>query len=259
MTASPDFARSRSLTSYLLHSAETDSTNRELLTGAADLPNWAVSVTDLQTAGRGRSGRSWEAPAGSSLLASVLIRPLGVAATEFGWLPLIAGLSMANAISSFGGAQRAGVKWPNDLLIEEKKVCGILSELLPDASGVVIGSGVNVFQRESQLPIDTATSLAIRGISVASLDELLALYLVELKRNIEEFESVRGDVDACTLRSRIKDACISLGRQVRVILPNQTEFIGEAIDIDPLGRLVVRSSSDTISVAAGDVVHLRHN
>lgn len=259
MTASQDFARSRSLTSYLLHSAQTDSTNRELLATAGDLPNWAVSVTDLQTAGRGRSGRSWEAPAASSLLASVLVRPLGVAATEFGWLPLIAGLSMANAISSFGGTQRAGVKWPNDLLIEDKKVCGILSELLPDASGVVIGSGVNVFQSESELPIDTATSLAIRNIQVESLDELLAAYLSELKRNVEEFESVRGDVDACTLRSRIKDACVSLGRQVRVILPNQTEFIGEATDIDSLGRLVVRSSNDTISVAAGDVVHLRHN
>ncbi|MEN9713773.1 MAG: hypothetical protein RLZZ164_437 [Actinomycetota bacterium] len=259
MTTAQGFERSRSLTSYLQHSAETDSTNRELMAASADLPNWAASVTDLQTAGRGRSGRTWEAPAGSSLLVSVLVRPLGVSATEFGWLPLIAGLSMANAISSFGGAQRAGVKWPNDLLIDEKKVCGILSELLPDVSGVVIGSGVNVFQTEDQLPLDTATSLAIRGIRVESLDQLLAAYLTELKRNVEEFESARGDVDACTLRSRIKDACISLNRQVRVILPNQTEFIGEAIDIDSLGRLVVKSANDTISVAAGDVVHLRHN
>ena len=259
MSHSPDFARSRPMAAWLEHLGSVDSTNRLLLEKAAELPGWAVMVTDLQTGGRGRSGRVWDAPAASSLLASVLIRPVGVRATEFGWLPLIAGLSMVDAIAALSPKVRAAVKWPNDVLIRDHKVCGILSELLPDASGVVIGSGVNLFQTREQLPIDTATSLTLEGVEIAEVDELLAQYLRELRRNVDEFEALAGELDGSDLLQRIRAACTTIGRDVRVILPDSSEFLGVATDIDALGRLVVRGSSETLTVSAGDVVHLRHN
>lgn len=259
MTESQNFEQTRAIAGWFQYTDSTDSTNRELMQLQGQLPSWAVSVTDLQTAGKGRADRNWDAPAGTSLLASVLIRPVGMPATEFGWLPLIAGLSMADAIAEFSGSVRAGVKWPNDLLIAEQKVCGILSELLPDANGVVIGSGVNVYQNKDELAVETATSLSLESISVPSIDGLLATYLLQLKRNLAEFEQTYTDFENSSLYSRIKNACISIGRPVKVILPNQSEFLGEAVDLDPLGRLVVRGTGETLTVSAGDVMHLRHN
>ncbi len=254
-----DFAQSRALAAWFNHTEAIDSTNADLLSQAANLPSWSVSVTDLQTAGRGRSGRNWDAPAQTSLLASVLIRPAVVPATDFGWLPLIAGLSMADAITRFSGRVVAGVKWPNDLLIGENKVCGILSELLPDATGVVIGSGVNVFQSAAEIALDTATSLAVEEIAVPSIDDLLATYLNELKHNVVEFEAHHSQFENSELYSRIRNACISLDRNVRVILPSGEEYLGVAVDIDTLGRLVVQRGVETLAVSAGDVMHLRHN
>ena len=171
-----DFEKSAKVASRLESVASTQSTNTDLIAAAtgqaAEWPDFSVLVTAEQTAGRGRSGREWQAPAGSSLFVSVLLRPTGVAATQFSWLPLIAGLAMSNAISGFAGSKRAMVKWPNDVLIADKKVCGVLSELLGDLSGVVVGAGVNVFQNQEQLPVPTATSLAIESIDVASLEKL---------------------------------------------------------------------------------------
>ncbi len=259
MSQSPEFARSQALTPWFRHVESTASTNRDLLEAASDLSNWAVMVADLQTGGRGRSGRTWDAPAASSLLASVLIRPVGVAVTQFGWLPLIAGLSMVEAISGVTGSVRAGVKWPNDVLIRDHKVCGILSELLSDASGVVVGSGVNLFQTREQLPIETATSLALEGVELASADALLHLYLAALQNNVAEFEALGGELDGSDLLARIRANCATIGRDVRVVLPNAPDFHGVADDIDALGRLVVRGSSERLAVSAGDVVHLRHN
>ena len=259
MSQSQDFAGSKSLAAWFEHVESVDSTNRRLLEASAQLPSWSVMVADLQTGGRGRSGRHWDAPAASSLLASVLIRPVGVRATEFGWLPLIAGLSMVDALASLSGSVRAAVKWPNDVLIRDQKVCGILSELLPDASGVVIGSGVNLFQTREQLPIETATSLSLEGLQLDSADQLLRAYLFQLQRNVGDFEAIGGELEGSDLLQRIRAACTTIGRDVRVILPNSHEFLGRATDIDVLGRLVVLGAGETLTVSAGDVVHLRHN
>ena len=166
---------------------------------------------------------------------------------------------MSNAISGFAGSKRAMVKWPNDVLIADKKVCGVLSELLGDLSGVVVGAGVNAFQNQEQLPVPTATSLAIESIDVASLDDLLAAFLTNLKRNYEEFIALAGELGGSELHSALNSACSSIGRDVRVVLPGDTEFVGRAIEIDSLGRLVVQNETETRAVSVGDIVHLRHN
>ena len=257
------FPKSSPLASRFDWVATTGSTNTDLLASAkaqpSDFGHFSVLVAAEQTAGRGRSGREWQAPAGSSLFVSVLLRPVTVPATQFAWLPLIAGLAMANAVSQFAASQRATVKWPNDVLIGDKKVCGVLSELLPDANGVVIGAGVNVFQNVEQLPVETATSLSIEGIHIESIDYLLAAYLKNLRSLVDDFIALAGEVGDSELHAQISEACATIGREVRVVLPDDKEFLGEAIAIDSVGRLVVKNKSETRSVSVGDVVHLRHN
>lgn len=258
-----DFEKSAKVASRLESVASTESTNTDLIAAAtantAEWPDFSVLVTAEQTAGRGRSGREWQAPAGSSLFVSVLLRPSAVPATHYSWLPLIAGLAMSNAISGFAGSARAMVKWPNDVLIADKKVCGVLSELLGDLSGVVVGAGVNVFQSQEQLPVTTATSLAIESIDVGSLDDLLAAFLTNLKRAYEEFIALAGELGGSDLHAAINAACSSINRDVRVVLPGDQEFFGRAIEIDGLGRLVVQNGNETRAVSVGDIVHLRHN
>lgn len=258
-----DFPRSALLANRLDYLSSTGSTNSDLINHAMatpeTYPDFSVLVTGSQVAGRGRSGRQWIAPEGSSLIVSVLVRPLSVSPTQFSWLPLIAGLAMANAISHFDSSARAKVKWPNDILIADKKVCGILSEALSDLSGVVIGTGVNVFQTREQLPIETATSLATENINVANLDELLAEYLRNLRCYYDEYISCNGELAESQLLDSIRLACGTIGRQVRVILPGDKELTGEAIDIDALGRLVLQHDGTQSAVSVGDIVHLRHN
>lgn len=237
----------------------TGSTNSDLIAEAANLPDCSVLTAAEQTSGRGRSGRSWEAPIGSSMMASVLLRPNSVPPTQFSWLPLIAGLSLANAVSSFGGSTRAMVKWPNDVLLGEQKVAGVLSEALPDFSGVVIGTGLNVFQTREQLPVDTATSLALAGISVPSIDAVLAEYLKNLRKNYEDFIACGGELAGTELLSKIKNACSTIGHLVRAIMPGDKELLGEAVDIDDLGRIVIAHDGKHTAISVGDIVHLRHN
>jgi len=224
--------------------------------GVEALPGFSVVVTDSQTAGRGRLGRVWTTPRRSALAASVLVRPASPV-ESWGWLPLLAGVAMTRAIT--GAGARAELKWPNDVLIGGRKVCGILAELLPDASGVIIGSGVNLSQSEDELPVPTATSLLIEEADTA-IDPLLAGYLGELRALLAAFDAADGNAGRSGLQAAVRAACDTIGRSVRVILPSGQEFVGEATDIDEGGRLVVQSATTAqrLAVAAGDVTHLRY-
>jgi BirA family biotin operon repressor/biotin-[acetyl-CoA-carboxylase] ligase len=228
-----------------------------------------VLVAGYQSAGRGRAGRDWVAPAGSSLFVSVLLKPAGVAATNFSWLPLLAGLAMTKTVAKFLPEREVGLKWPNDVLVGEKKISGVLSELIGDQSGVVIGAGLNLQQQPMDLPIENATSLAIEGAASINLDEVLAGYLSNLRELYLEWIQASGNAVASGLRNQVIRACSTLDRsgnnRVRAILPAsssaESEIMGAAVDIDDTGRLIVQpdGQSDVIAVAAGDIVHLRHN
>jgi len=240
------------------------STNDELLahaTGvdAAEWPSLSLVATDTQTAGRGRLGRVWTAPPGASLAASLLLRPR-LPVEAYGWLPLLAGLAMTQTLRGVGAAAR--LKWPNDVLIGGRKVCGILAELLPDASGVVIGSGVNLTLADEDLPVPTATSLRIEGVETTA-DAVLAAYVTEVAALLAALESAEGDADRSGLRVAVTEACDTIGRAVRVELPSRGQLVGTAIGLDPDGRLLVQdeiagSGRDAVAVAAGDVTHLRY-
>ena len=254
-----DFPLAQAQSGHFAYVASTGSTNTDLIGQAAGLPDFSVLAAGEQVSGRGRSGRSWEAPAGTSMIASVLLRPSAVAPTQYSWLPLLAGMSLANAVSSFGGSTRAMVKWPNDVLIGNLKVAGVLSEALPDFSGVVIGTGLNVFQTRGQLPVETAGSLSLAGVDIPSIDAILAEYLKQLRRNYEEFVSYSGEIAGSDLLQSIKAACGTIGRQVRAIMPGDKELTGFAVDIDSLGRIVIEHDGKHTAVSVGDIVHLRHN
>ena len=138
----------------------TGSTNADLRAHASDVWGWpdlSVLVTDDQTAGRGRLDRTWIAPAGTSLAISVLLRTLPDSPDAVGWIPLIAGVAMADAVAAQLPGRDVGVKWPNDVLVEGRKISGILAEMVDGT--VIVGSGVNTRMTELDLPVPTAKGI----------------------------------------------------------------------------------------------------
>jgi len=256
-----DFPLSRQVTQDLTFVAETGSTNADLVANFANAQDFSVLVAGFQTAGRGRSGRDWLAPAGSSLFVSVLLKPSLVAANRFSWIPLLAGLAMAKTVAQFLPNKKVSLKWPNDVLVESNKISGVLSELLPDLSGVVVGAGLNILQTKAELPIEAATSLVIEGNSDASIDAVLAGYLQNLKELYQSWVSANGDAVQSGLRNQVIESCSTLGLSVKAILPGEQELLGKAVGLDDTGRLILQpdSGAEVVAVAAGDIVHLRHN
>ena len=157
---------------------------QRLLNGAVE---GAVVATDEQTEGRGRLGRTWDAPAGSSLLFSIVLEP-SVPSDRLPELSLVAGAAVAEALAEEAGVDTT-VKHPNDVLIGGRKVAGVLAE---SADGrVVLGVGVNVTQPRDELPADTATSLALEGASVDRA-RLLAAILERLESHYDRWVSAAG-------------------------------------------------------------------
>jgi BirA family biotin operon repressor/biotin-[acetyl-CoA-carboxylase] ligase len=259
-----DYPASRALVPGLMVRESSASTNAELadLARRGGLESFATLVTTDQTAGRGRLGRSWVAPAGSALAISVLIVPRTASGPlpldRFGWLPIAAGIAMADTVTDALPDASTGFKWPNDVLVNGRKVCGVLAELLPEQRGVVIGAGINLGMTVEQLPVDTATSLAIEGAEALEPDTVLAGYLSSLRNLVEPYLAAEGDPEASGLAAAARSRCITLGRAVRVELPDDTVITGTAASLDGDGRLVVRlADGGERTVAAGDVTHAR--
>lgn len=239
----------------------TGSTNADLLAAArTGAPDRTVLVAERQDRGRGRLDRSWVSPPGAGLTFSVLLRPGGVPGDRVGWLPLLAGLSVVRALAGLSTVPVV-LKWPNDVLLgpEQAKCAGILAEADPGAPGgpaVVIGIGLNVSTRLDELP-QGATSLHAAGARVGRT-ELLTALLRRLLADESDWRAAGGDPDACGLRDAYRRACATLGREVRVSLPDGSVLLARAEDLDADGRLVLREGSGRVrTVAAGDVVHVR--
>jgi BirA family biotin operon repressor/biotin-[acetyl-CoA-carboxylase] ligase len=220
----------------------------------------SVLVTDHQVAGRGRAGRTWTTPQGAALTFSVLLRP-AVATERWGWLPLLGGLAVVRAVRDAGVP--AAVKWPNDVLVPaptvepgwgaHRKVAGLLGDLLPDVPGgpaLVLGIGINVDQQQAELPVASATSLALAGLAVdrtALLRSVLA-HLVALDDAWRQ-----ADGDAPDLAAACAAACATLGQDVVASLPGGEERSGRAVGLGPDGALVLAGRGGPWTVHAGDV------
>lgn len=251
--------------------ASTGSTNADLLaqaTGDAGVPEGQVLITEQQTAGRGRLGRTWTSLPGASLTFSVLLRPVTVSASQRGWLSLLAGVAVACAVRTVTGDNASGgagvcamLKWPNDVLVGERKLAGILAEQSPDGSVVVMGIGVNVATPADALPVSpaglAATSLLVEGASV-SRESLLLEVLRQLERWYAAFRA-HPDPGRIGLLDAYRPLCATLGQKVRVELPVSRFITGVATDIDPDGRLLVADDPGArpMAISAGDVVHVR--
>ena len=244
------------------------STNDELSARADTAETFETVLTTTQTSGRGRLGRHWIAPPGTSLAISVLVRPMGsegqrVDIARWGWLPLLAGLAMSTTVSALLPDAEVRLKWPNDVLVGGKKISGILSELLPDASGVIIGAGLNLSIATGELPTPTSTSLSIEGAQIEGddlVDAACSMWLRELRALMAAFHACNGDVERAGLRTATENACASIGSRVRVELPHSSDLVGVAVSIDEIGRLIVRTPDGALHpIAAGDVTHLRHD
>ncbi|MER5185058.1 biotin--[acetyl-CoA-carboxylase] ligase [Streptomyces sp. NPDC002896] len=240
--------------------ASTGSTNTDLAGRADALEEGAILVAEEQSSGRGRLDRQWTAPARSGLFFSVLLKPAEVPVSRWGWLPLLAGVATATAVSGAAGVDTA-LKWPNDLLVtvggEERKTGGILAERA-GADGIVIGIGINVTLRADELPVPTAGSLALAGAASTDRDPLLRAVLRSLERWYTDWRAAGGDPAACRLQETYAAGCATLGRRVRAELPGDRTLSGEAVAIDGDGRLVLATEDGVQQpVGAGDIVHLR--
>ena len=201
-----------------------------------------VIVAEYQSAGRGRLDRSFEAAKGSALLFSFYIEPQR-GRDDWGWIPLIAGFSVAKTLHAFD----AKIKWPNDILIKGKKVSGLIAEVV--GNGVVVGIGINVGMEESELPVETATSLLLEGAVDLTRDQLLCEIL-------EEFEGhfLQWDLGIDEVQPLYAHLSATLGKEVRVEYPGGATHLATAKSISDTGALVL---DDGTHVQSADVIHLR--
>jgi BirA family biotin operon repressor/biotin-[acetyl-CoA-carboxylase] ligase len=235
--------------------AATPSTNAVVAARAREgASEGLVVVTEHQTAGRGRLDRTWQTPPRAALTFSVLLRPR-VPAADWPWLPLLTGHALAKVLDLALAGADAGVKWPNDVLVDDRKVSGILVERVesPQGPAAVVGIGLNVSTTAEELPVATATSLALAGLVEPDRTTLLLDVLAALRAEYDAWQAGGGD----ELRAAYAAASVTIGRTVRVELPSGESLIGLATGIDPGGRLLVRGPRGEQAVGAGDVVHVR--
>ncbi|MDE6985154.1 MAG: biotin--[acetyl-CoA-carboxylase] ligase [Lachnospiraceae bacterium] len=238
----------------LVFHRETGSTNLDAKELAeSGQPDGAVVVADMQTAGRGRRGRGWVSPAGRDIYMTLMLRPQ-CRPEKASVLTLVMALSVLEAVQEVT-AKPCGIKWPNDIVVNNKKVCGILTEMSAELDGihyVVIGAGINVNQEQMAPEIqDKATSLYIEGGERIKRARLPARVLHYFEENYAVFEK---DWDFAGLVDKYNSFLVNRGREVRVLDP-QGAYDGIARGINEQGELIVARSSDgqTQLVYAGEV------
>jgi BirA family biotin operon repressor/biotin-[acetyl-CoA-carboxylase] ligase len=234
---------------------EVGSTNAELVARARDdeLPEGAVLVAEHQASGRGRLDRVWTSPPRAGLTVSFLLRP-DVPAARRGWLPLLTGVALAEAVGEVTGV-RASLKWPNDLLAGDgRKLAGILAE--STGTAVVVGVGLNVSTSAAELP-DTGTSLGVVTGGPVDRGPVLLGFLRAVERRYRRWVDALGDPVASGLAQDYLAWSSTVGTTVAVTLPDDStlEGVAEAVDWD--GRLVVTTPAGRVELASGDVRHLR--
>jgi BirA family biotin operon repressor/biotin-[acetyl-CoA-carboxylase] ligase len=242
--------------------ASTGSTNTDLAGRAAGgAPEGTVLAAEEQRQGRGRMGRRWVSPPRSALMVSVLLRPAEVAPARRGWVPLLAGVAAARAVRRATGVE-ATLKWPNDLLVADRKLAGILAEQSGDA--IVAGLGINVSTTAEELPEPAggalpATSLWLEHATSLDRAALLTALLGEFEHWYRAWRRTGppGDPGTSGLRRAYLDLSATVGRDVRVERPAGPVTAGRATGLDADGQLIVEGPAGREAVSAGDVRHLR--
>lgn len=229
-----------------------DSTNLELarLMSHHNVPPWTVVVADQQTAGRGRQGRTWVSEPGTGIWMSVLVALPDC--PNASWLPLVAGACLAATVQSITGAA-VGLKWPNDLVVGERKLAGILSESVPDSDHFILGMGVN--WESTNYPGAIGMRELLPEGSVLDSQRVITTLVSELRRAVQSWESAGWSSEP--LHRWYSDQCISIGSALVVSEPGQPEWAGVGVGVDSDGHLLVRetASGNVRTVVAADVIH----
>lgn len=253
----------------------TGSTNADLLRAVSveptEWPDMSVLTAEYQSAARGRLDRRWEAPPLSSVSVSMVLRPANaegrpLPTQTYSWLSLLGALALRETLRETAGIP-AELKWPNDVLVRGRKIAGILAQLGTMGGGsvpaVILGTGLNVTLTASELPVPTATSVALEEPLTVDRTVLLKSYLAHFSVLYRSFCNADGDPTAgiaggLSLHKRVESVMVTLGKQVRAQLPGDHEIIGHASRLDEYGSLlVVDKDAREHVVTAGDVVHLR--
>ena len=232
---------------------EVGSTNERAAQWAqAGAPEGAVVLTEYQTTGRGRHGRAWTADKGQNLLFSVVLRPK-LAPDRLSLITVAAGVAVAETLDDFVSPHRAALKWPNDVLLEDRKTCGMLleSSIADTESVVVLGVGLNVNQTDFPDALaDTATSLRLTTGRPVPRADLLARLLSTLERRYDAVQG--GEADA--VRAAFEERLASLHEQTTLRVPGTDQTLtGTVAGITETGALRLRTADGTTTIHAGDV------
>lgn len=224
----------------------TASTQSDLaeLVNASVAKSGEVIAAEYQSNGRGRLDRTFEAPPQSALLFSFYIAPKR-AVSDWGFISFLAALAMREVITD-QLAEKVNLKWPNDILIGDKKVAGLLAQQIGE--GVIVGIGLNVAMSTDELPVPNATSLLLAGSNLLDRNLILSAFLNHFENLFKEWDS-GGD-----FLEKYRQVCSTLGRQVRVEVLGRDSIEGEAVSITAQGVLILKDGTE---VNVGDVVHLR--
>ena len=204
-----------------------------------------ILASEYQTSGRGRLDRTFTAPPMSALTFSLYIEPK-VEREEWSFITLLAGLSVHEALASLDPQVSVGIKWPNDLLIDDKKFVGMIAQATK--KGIILGIGINVGMTAEELPVENATSLALEGFSNLDRNDILASIINHFEINLEMWEHDKSFL------AEYRSASVTIGKDVEVTLPGGELIHSKAIDISNAGALLLEDGSE---VTVGDVVHLR--
>ena len=246
---------------------ETDSTNTRAKQAAEDgEKSGTLFITECQTGGRGRRGRTWESPAGSGIWMSLLLRP-EIKPFDASMLTIVAAMGMKDAIEEIIGAGggvgdedgtgqggiHCKIKWPNDIVLGDRKICGMLTEMSAETDWinyVVIGIGVNVNTTEFDDSIkDTASSILLQTGSSVKRSDVVVAFARHFSRYYDEF------LKECNLSGLADDynkALINVGRDVKIV-ERDGNFVAKAVGIDETGSLIVEKDGNTQRIVAGEV------
>ena len=238
---------------------ETDSTNNEAKRAAErdDAADGTLYITESQTGGRGRRGRNWVSPAGSGIWMSLLLRP-DIAPVNASMLTIVAAMAVQEAIHKVltedGHDAECRIKWPNDIVLNKKKVCGILTEMSAEMDSihyVVIGIGINVNTTDFDESIkDMATSIYLGTGKKVKRSNIIAAFSHSFKKYYEAFLKTQ---DLTYIVDRYNELLINKGRTVKAIYANK-ELVGEALGINKDGELIIKTEDGCeTAIRAGEV------
>lgn len=227
-----------------------DSTNLALeRADRSVLDDFSAFVAASQTAGQGRLGRTWVSEPGSSISLSLLLRPK--TQEQKGWLTLMMATAVRATIALFAADSNPKIKWPNDVLVGEKKLSGILAKAV--GGDVILGVGLNL-KKQAEAP-ENATALEEAG-SVASFDDVLFELLTQFRARYAKFQSDATWAVANTAEE-FRQHSSTLGTEVMALLPSGEQIRGTAIDIDASGNLIIQADAKHV-ISAADIIHLRN-